>query len=258
MTPLIIVMYHYVRDLANSRYPRLKALTTERFIGQLDYLQRHYQVCSTREVIAAARGEQRLPENACLLTFDDGFRDHHATVLPLLAARGLTGSFYPPARAMLEHRMLGVHKIQFILASAPDHHDLVESVLALLRPFRANHELPSDLELFARMGLASRYDPPETMFIKNALQRGLPVEARTRITDSLFARHVSMDEAGFAGELYLDVPQLRHMLSQGMEIGGHGFNHDWLNALSPEAQAADLAVRGTFWHWSMANPRWTG
>jgi hypothetical protein len=38
---LTIVMYHFVRDLARSRYPAIKALTVDAFRGQLDYLARH-------------------------------------------------------------------------------------------------------------------------------------------------------------------------------------------------------------------------
>ena len=93
MSALTIVMYHYVRDLARSRYPGLKALTVDAFDGQLDYITRHYRVCSVRDVVAATRGEHRLPPNACLLTFDDGFLDHFTTVLPRLvgAVPGVVG-----------------------------------------------------------------------------------------------------------------------------------------------------------------------
>ena len=61
MSTLTIVMYHYVRDLAHSRYPRIKGLSIEAFEGQLDYLTTHYTVCSMRQVLEAARGRGALP-----------------------------------------------------------------------------------------------------------------------------------------------------------------------------------------------------
>ena len=69
---ITIVMYHYVRDTARSRYPRIKSRTIEEFEGQLDYIERHYGVCTTRDLLDAIRGDRVLPPNACLLTFDDG------------------------------------------------------------------------------------------------------------------------------------------------------------------------------------------
>ena len=88
MSALTIVMYHYVRDLPRTRYPRIKGRTIEEFEGQLDYIQQHYTVTTTRAVVEASRGGRPLPPNACLLTFDDGFLDHYTTVFPrLLRAR---------------------------------------------------------------------------------------------------------------------------------------------------------------------------
>jgi hypothetical protein len=69
---LTIVMYHYVRPMQESHFPNLKALELTRFCWQLDYIQRHYQVITMEEVIAATRGEASLPERSLLLTFDDG------------------------------------------------------------------------------------------------------------------------------------------------------------------------------------------
>ena len=120
MSALTIVMYHYVRDLPRTRYPRIKGRTIEEFEGQLDYIQRHYTVTTTRAVIEASRGGRPLPSNACLLTFDDGFLDHYTTVFPRLLARGLSGSFYPPAVVARGGRVLDVHKIHFILAATED------------------------------------------------------------------------------------------------------------------------------------------
>jgi peptidoglycan/xylan/chitin deacetylase (PgdA/CDA1 family) len=237
---LTIVMYHYVRDLPNSAYPRIKGLQAELFDGQLDHICRHYSVCSLRQVVAAARGETPLPPKACLLTFDDGFTDHREVVLPRLLQRGITGSFYPPVRCAEERWVLDVHKVQFIIAVSLDVEKLVKDVLAAVAEHRAVHDLPDDETLLRTYRGPSRFDSPEIIFVKRLLQHGLPQQVRQAVIDRLFERRVSHDEKAFADELYMSVGQLQEMLAAGMEVGGHGYAHDWLEHFPLEQQAADI------------------
>ena len=108
-------MYHYVRDPERSRYPRIKVRSTKEFRNQLDYLAGHFTPVTAQEVIAASRGETILPPNAVWLTFDDGYLDHYLTVFPLLHDRGWQGSFFAPARAVMEGKLLDVNKIHLLL-----------------------------------------------------------------------------------------------------------------------------------------------
>ena len=237
---LTIIMYHYVRDLPRSRYPRIKGLATEKFDGQLDYIVKHYTVCSLRQVIAASSGQATLPPRACLLTFDDGFTDHYLTVLPHLLSHGITGSFYPPAQVIEERRVLDVHKVQFILASSDDTGRLIADIFKGLASYRSTWDIPDDQALLQKYSGSSRFDPPEIIFIKRLLQYGLPERIRAEIIDVLFAQYVSHDERTFADELYMDIPQLRQMIADGMEVGGHGYSHRWFEHLSRDDQAAEI------------------
>ena len=74
--PLTIVMYHYVRDLRHSRYPRIKGLDVADFVQQLAYLKRHYTIISGYDLIDIVTRGSPLPSGAALLTFDDGYTDH--------------------------------------------------------------------------------------------------------------------------------------------------------------------------------------
>ena len=237
---LTIIMYHYVRDLPRTRYPQIKGLLTEKFEGQLDYITKHYNVCSAAQVILASRGEGELPTSPCLLTFDDGFIDHYITVFPRLEARGIVASFYPPARAIEEHRLSNTHKIHFILASMADYRNLVEDTFELIKPYRAKYDIPDDEKLYEMHATYSRDgDPPQVVFIKS-VQRALPEEVRSDVVDNLFARHVSDSEETLAKELYMDIAQLRCMARHGMEIGGHGYNHTWLEILPRGEQDEEI------------------
>ncbi len=239
--PLTIVMYHYVRDLAHSRYPQIKGLSTERFEGQLDHIARNYNVCGLSDLLAAVRVGRPLPPRPCILTFDDGFADHYTTVFPRLMARGFTGAFFPPARAIVEHTLLDVHKIHYILACTQDSAALAREMLELLAPFRRDFpEIATDAQLRAEFAIANRFDNADIIFVKRLLQKGLPDPVRLAIADELLRRLVGIDPSVLARELYMDLPQLRCMAKAGMEIGGHGWDHLWLNNLTPEAQQVEI------------------
>jgi peptidoglycan/xylan/chitin deacetylase (PgdA/CDA1 family) len=240
VSALTIVMYHYVRDLARSRYPGLKALTVDAFDGQLDYLTRHYRICSVREVVAATRGEHHLPPNACLLTFDDGFLDHFTTVLPRLVARGITAGFYPPAAAVEGGRLLDTHKIQLILAACDDTGKLARRLLELIDGQEGVNGTPSGETLWRQHAIASRFDGPDVIFVKRVLQRGLPEAVRAALAQRLLEEYVGVDEATLAHELYMEPEHLRCMARLGMDVGGHGAAHVWLDSLSRSAQAAEI------------------
>jgi len=237
-----IVMFHFVRDLARSRYPEIKARTVGEFRGQLAYLMRRYQIVTMESVLGAlAGGGAALPPRAALLTFDDGYADHFIHVFPILDELGVQGSFFPPARPVLEDRVLDVNKIQFILASAPSVGDLLDDVIAAIDARRARFGLRPGAEYLARFDETSRFDTREVTFIKRILQKGLPEEPREEIVDELFRRLVTTDEGAFARELYLNLDQLRCMRRHGMFIGSHGYSHVWLNAVDRITQ--DLEVR---------------
>lgn len=77
MTELTIVMYHYVRPIVGSKYPGIKGLEVEAFKRQLDFLEEHYSIVSSEQVLDAISKNSLLPSNACWLTFDDGYKDHY-------------------------------------------------------------------------------------------------------------------------------------------------------------------------------------
>lgn len=77
-------MYHYVRNLKDSRFPEIKGLDVSEFEEQIKYLMKHYKIISIEEVIECLDNKRNLPENSVLLTFDDGYKDHYTYVLPVL------------------------------------------------------------------------------------------------------------------------------------------------------------------------------
>lgn len=238
--PLTIVMYHYVRPIAGTKYSELRGLELSNFEGQLDYLQKYYHPVSTEEVVRASIERKPLPDNSVLVTFDDGFSDHYHHVMPALKRRGMTGLFFPPSCSVEDRKILDVHKIHFILASAKDPEALVRDLEMLVEASRNEYDLSSLAEYRSEFFVPNRFDTASVIYIKRMLQVALPESLRKRITTQLFNKYVSGDEASFADELYVSSDDLRKMLEDGMEIGSHGHAHYWLNSLSKEAQVSDI------------------
>jgi hypothetical protein len=69
---LFISMYHYTRDLKHGRYPEIKGLDSDLFRSQMEFFRDNCNVVCMEQVIKAVKDRTPLPDNAVLLTFDDG------------------------------------------------------------------------------------------------------------------------------------------------------------------------------------------
>jgi peptidoglycan/xylan/chitin deacetylase (PgdA/CDA1 family) len=233
---LTTVMYHYVRPVAQSAFPRLKALELTDFTNQLNYLQAQYTVIGPHDLRRALIDKRHLPAKSCLLTFDDGYSDHYQHVYPILAQRGMSGIFFAPRCSLIDRCVLDVNKVQFTLANHPDPDALAGELDTLL----AAEGVTDTQVLRAKHFTPNRYDGPSVAYFKRLLQHALPYDLRKFVTTQLFRRHVSADERDFAEQLYLTQDQAREMRAGGMEFGGHGNLHLWHGEATPDELAQEI------------------
>lgn len=241
MSKLHIIMYHYVRDLQNSRYPDIKGMDYQLFRHQIGFLKNNFHVISMEQAIEAWNSPHaKLPENAVLLTFDDGYIDNFTMVFPVLAEYGIQGSFFVPGKILAERKLLDVNKIHFVLASA-NTEDLIKDIFDYLDEYRRNMGgIPSNDELFKKYAVKARYDDEKIIFVKRILQTALSEEIRNDISSRLFNKYVGVSETVFAHELYMNTDQVRCMRSEGMFFGLHGYDHYWLGNLPEKVMEDDI------------------
>ena len=242
MNKLYIAMYHYVRDLRNSRYPEIKGLDVSLFKKQICFFKEKFNPVTIEDVIAYYDEGTPLPNNALLLTFDDGYIDHFTVVFPILQENGMQGSFFIPGKTFSENVLLDVNKIHFVLASAQIC-ELYKEVLEKIDDVIRNNEcpdLPSKEELIHKYATEERFDGKEVIFVKRMLQTVLPESVRNRITSELFSKFVGIDESKFARELYMNIDQIKCMKRNGMFIGLHGYDHYWLGKLDEKKMHDDI------------------
>ena len=257
-----VVMYHYVRNLQESKYPKIKGLDLPLFEEQLDYLQKNYSIVDIDTVIEAYENKAILPPKAVLLTFDDGYSDHYDNVFPILKKRKISGAFYPSVKAITEHSMLDVNKIHFILAAKENKKKLIEDIFVQLDTYRESYSLANNEFYIKKLAIAGKYDTKEVVFIKRLLQRELVESLRNIITNFLFHKYVSCDEEDFSREIYMSVEQIKHMQENEMHIGSHGFEHYWLSYLDKKNQLTEInksleflkRIGGNIEKWTMCYP----
>lgn len=237
-----VVMYHYVRDLQNSRYPAIKGLDIRLFKEQLKYFKRFYNNVTVEQVIEAVRGNSGLPEKSLMLTFDDAYMDHYSYAFPVLDEMRMQGVFFAPVKAIMNHEVLTVNKIHHVLAARDGNiDDLVKDIREMLKPYEGKDGVRTFDAYFSELAMANRFDCKEVIFIKRLLQVVLPLAVRSGIIDALFSKYVSDEEKSFSRELYMSEEQLRCMNRNGMVIGSHGYDHFWLNSLSRAGQETEIS-----------------
>ena len=237
---LTVSMYHYVRDLKHSRYPEIKGMDVHLFREQIYFMKEHFSIVRMEQVMDTVRNGTPLPENALLLTFDDGYIDNYTFVLPVLEEYGVQGSFFVPGKTFTTHQLLDVNKIHYMMASTSIE-KLLPDVFERLDYYRGREfDYESNGELFEKYAVASRYDSKEIRFVKGVLQAAIPEAVRNRITSDLFEKHVGISEEKLAYELYMTPDQLMTMKRHGMFIGVHDYDHYWLDRLPVEEMKADI------------------
>lgn len=261
---LTVVMYHYVRDLKNSRFPEIKGCDVRLFKEQVSYIKKHYTPVTVEEVIDSYNSGHSLPDHAILLTFDDAYADHFTYAFPVLEHEHIQGVFFPPVKAVTEHTVLDVNKVHFLLAStsADKMPQLLEELRVMVENNREEYGLESFDSYFNQLAVANRFDPKEVIFIKRLLQVALPEELRRKLTTELFEKSVGMEESMFSRELYMSIDQIKCMVDCGMHIGSHGYDHYWLGSLPKEKQEFEISksiefiesVGGDVNNWTIGYP----
>ncbi len=241
MKNITIVMYHYVRELPITRYPRIKGRLFSDFKKQVDYLREHYSFVTLDDIKAAIYGkEDSLPDNAAILTFDDAYIDHYLNAFPVLFDHKIQGIFFPTAETIVDRRVMSTNKIHFVLATEKNTNRLLEDLNLLIQKYSDQFKLEGIDHYKKNIDVDSRFDDFNTILFKRLLQRELPEKARDIILDELFKKYVTNDEKAFAHELYLSTDQIKCMKSAGMEFGGHGFTHRWLNSIPRDQQEWEI------------------
>ena len=237
---LTVMMYHYIRDPGDEaeRGSGIAGFSVQAFEAQLDALSRTHNFVTWDDVRTAIQEDQNLPHPSCLLTFDDGVRDHYFNVFRVLRDRHLSGLFFVLDRSEDGGLVLG-HKIHFLLAKMGPNalRDAIWSRLDL-----AQRELFVQAEFRYRLRYPGSSTESNVNVLKAVLQREFSVQATSLLSD-LFAQQIGSEEAT-ARQYYLNLEQIREMSAGGMYFGGHSRSHPWFDWIDAEARSQEIQASG--------------
>ena len=257
---LDIVMYHYVRPISESRYPKIKGLELKSFQNQLDFFLKEKNLVGTDDVINAVTRSIELPKDSIWLTFEDGYKDHFDYVAPILEQKGIDAAFFPVSDTYENGSILDVNTIHYILASVDNDEFLLTHLVAEME---VEGLAKSDFHnLWNSTDKSSRYDTEVVIFFKRMLQRDLPFELRQKILARMFENLVGRSIKEVPEELYMSKDDLISLCKKGFNIGSHTSSHMWLNSLTTVEQEKEIAksldalrsIRNEVSNWIMCYP----
>ena len=219
-----VVMYHYVREIKNSKYPNLKGLEFKDFKKQIDFFCNNFNVLSNDDFVEIIHTKKIPNKPSFFLTFDDGYIDHYKYVFPYLKKKKISANFYPPKKVIENKTVLDVNKIHFILEKEQNRKKILKEINNFLIKKKLNPILNRDIK---KINLKSRHDDKETILIKRLLQFYLPKNLREKITNSLFNKILNISLNEFSKILYMNKNQIKTMYRENMNFGSHGDRHSW-------------------------------
>jgi peptidoglycan/xylan/chitin deacetylase (PgdA/CDA1 family) len=234
---LRVVMYHYVRDLPRTEFPNLKGMLIDDFRQQVNQLSTRFEIASIESALDFLTGEYRPRRDLCLLTFDDGLREHFTEVMPFLHEKRIRGVFFVITGCLEDRRLAAVHMNHFLMA-AMDFQDYAGAFFNKVVSMCPDAFAPLNVDP-DRAAQTYPWDPPEVARFKYLFHFGMDSELRDRAVRELFAEHIG-DEESFAEQLYITWEEARKMQKAGMTIGGHTHQHKPLANMAARELAWDL------------------
>jgi peptidoglycan/xylan/chitin deacetylase (PgdA/CDA1 family) len=233
---LDVIMYHYVLNMAKTKFPRLKGMALDEFRSQLDCLAQNYEMATLESATGFLEGTYKPKRDMCLLTFDDGLKEHYTEVTPLLAERKMQGLFFVITNCLEEATIATVHMNHLLMATL-DWETYTREFLHAVDSEDSEKGLNR-----VNMEKATRTYPWDTLEVarfKYFFNFVLPAGVRDPATKALFRKHLGAEDK-VSHELYMSWSEAREMQRAGMMIGGHSHRHRPLSKLRKMELRFDL------------------
>ena len=227
------IMYHYVRP-DSAKLPFFRHLHVEDFRRQLEYLANEFDMID-RETFLRSIESGNVPPNACVLTFDDGFKDHFRFVLPEFQARGLWGLFYVPTGMYQSGELLNVHRIHLLIGGRGGK-AIADELENLIDDGMLSDEHRDE---FRNQTYRTQSNDEDTLYVKRCLNYFIGYEHRKQVLDELMEAFWE-DEQQLVEDFYMNETELSAMQRTGMLLGSHTVTHPVMSKLDDDAQLREI------------------
>ncbi len=212
---LMIPYYHLVSDEDILHVKHLYAYkNTKQFLDDIEYLSKNYNALDLSDVLRAVNTGSKIPDNSFLLTFDDGFREMHDVVAPILLRKGIPAAFFVTT-AFIDNKCMYYRQKASILAnylSKSSNKNLLEKIKGILLNYGMKQMEPR------KQLLSVNYH-------------------NVHILDEI-AQHIGIDFNEYMAKHkpYLTSDQIKILIKKGFAIGSHSIDHLPYSTLSIDDQ----------------------
>jgi peptidoglycan/xylan/chitin deacetylase (PgdA/CDA1 family) len=211
----IIPYYHMISDDEKIHIKHLYAhKNIAMFEKDIEFFARKFSPISLYDLLGFLRGTNPLPKQCFLLTFDDGFKEMHDIVAPILIKKGIPATFFVNADFIDNRILCYQHKASILIEYCPwlRSPTLEKEINDLLKT--NGHEI-------------------------NDVQSGiLSIKYHQKNCLDTIAELVGIDFSEYLSkhEPYLTAAQIKSLMKSGFTIGAHSMDHPFYAALTLEEQ----------------------
>jgi len=207
-----ILAYHRVAEFDQTPWlsPALISATPRQFNEQMKFVAERYNPISIHDLLCASHGEGHLPQNAVLVTVDDGYRDFKDEILPICIRYGIQPLLFMPTAFVGAGNFWWDKVYQIIYFSG-------QSLL----------ETP-----FGKFPISTCSEKHWAVEQLTQSLKSIPFEVAMKWVDSTHLRLVTLTEEQQHNTLTWD--DLRQMVNDGVAVGDHTHTHPIMTQISLE------------------------
>ena len=215
-----ILIYHRVSS-EKMEWLRSSAISPSLFEWQLRYLKTNYQIISLEDLQSYLVDGSPLPNNAAVITFDDGYKDNFSYAFPLLKKHEIPATIFLTTEPLESGKLLWFDELAFKLWHSLSDRLEIEG-LGLIR-------LPTDHRkretAIMRIIDYVRHLPP---LCQNMILAKISKKTRNEIPKDLGC------------QIMLSWDEVRKMSKNGIKVGAHTITHRLLNMMSNEEATREI------------------
>lgn len=230
VSPWITVLsYHRAAcDRAATEYDEgVIDVSAEMFEQHLTSLEHWCNPISLDQVRAFVAGA-KLPRNPVLITFDDGYRDNHDVILPILQRHRMPAAFFVATSYVEQRRLFWWDRINLLVKTSRKEVLELDYPRALTLPLAA-----STGHRAAAIGLLLRVVKDHYALDLERFLEHVAVAADVNIPPH--------EERRRADALVMTWNQVRALRRAGMDVQSHTSTHRVLQTLTPDALSEELS-----------------
>jgi len=210
---LLVLIYHRVLAAVDPMIP--DEPDSQQFAAQMDLVRSLFTVLPLPEAVERLHNGT-LPPRAAAITFDDGYANNAEIAAPILAARGLTATFFVATGFLDGGRMFNDTVIEAV-RRAPEEFDLNDLGLGT---YTLRDDAARRAAIAALLGRLKYLDPRQRLALAETL-----------------AERVG---GGLPTNLMMTRAQVRELAQSGMQLGAHTVNHPILTRVDRQLAEAEI------------------